>query len=254
MGKSARTGMKQAIRAMESARRALSEAVFDEYGGVVQAGPLAGVKLIAGPGVRAGTMAAKIWGLYEQQVLNCILSLRQRDVLVCIGAADGYFGVGLVAAGMFRRSICFEAQSRGRRVLEMTAAANGVADRVEILGAADRRFPDLVEQRSGSLKDLVFLIDAEGAEYELLSDPVLDRLSLCHLIIEQHPWLARDPAAISLLVAAARDRFACETLHGAARDLSHAPQLLEEHENIAWAACSEGRGRMMEWLHLSPQG
>jgi predicted RNA methylase len=48
-------------------------------------------------------------GLYEASVMEQLKAFSaQASTLIDIGAADGYFGVGLVAAGVYTRSICFE--------------------------------------------------------------------------------------------------------------------------------------------------
>lgn len=57
-------------------------------------------------------------GIYEEQLLpHIIAAAKDCDDLVDIGAADGFWGLGLLHAGLFRRGTLFEANSNAHAVL-----------------------------------------------------------------------------------------------------------------------------------------
>lgn len=109
-------------------------------------------------------------GLYEQEVLANLVGAPDRfRVFVDVGAADGYYAVGLLHSGKVDLSIAFEVIPECRKAIRLLAVENGVADRIKVLGAASNRFvEDLAEQKIVS-GETMFLIDIEGVEFKVLT-------------------------------------------------------------------------------------
>src|SRR4051812_13685670 len=108
--------------AIELRRRLLSNYYHDMFGGKIQLGPLKGFSVEREPKWGTGDVASKLFGLYEQEVLTIIEScIGRKKVLINLGAADGYYGVGLIATNTFPSSVCYEMSDEGKASIERCA-------------------------------------------------------------------------------------------------------------------------------------
>jgi len=245
-------GLLGLIDDQRSIRLRMSKYLSRQHADQVAYGPLTGFKFSKLS--RWGTLdrGAMILGLYEKEVLDQISHHSHgRDVFVDIGAADGYYSVGLVSQGLFKHSYSFEKSKFGRSVIADTAKSNGVSEKVSILGMADVN--SIKSVPAEDLKSAVVLIDIEGAEFEFLTDQVLDLLKECVVVIELHEWFLKDGAdQRAAMEMRAKSHFSLKTLKTSARDLSDFPELDNFSDTERWLLCSEGRKRSMEWLVLRP--
>jgi hypothetical protein len=57
-------------------------------------------------------------GLYEQEVLTSLFNVpKSHKIFVDLGAADGYYGIGVLVSKHFDQSYCFEISKKVRRLL-----------------------------------------------------------------------------------------------------------------------------------------
>jgi hypothetical protein len=241
--------------ALESRRILYSRWTYMNFGGVVRYGALKGFTLGDEPFREPGDIAPKLFGLYEREVLDSIAAVRGKHrILVNIGADDGYYGVGLVKAGFFERSVCFEATERGRGALKATAQKNGVSDRIRIFGAASSDFPSVFAGLGFDARDCFVVCDVEGAEFAIFSSECLDTLKGSHIIIELHGFMMPNGNLLeqSLLLNSQKN-FTASFVKTGARDLSLIPELETVNDSDRWLICSEGRMRLMSWLILAPK-
>lgn len=244
-----RLGMLRDIEAVKIAQAQYYFALFD---GVVAYGPFSGFRMQKTQYWSHYDATAKLFGLYEQEVAARLVSLSAtHHTFIDIGAADGYFGVAAICCGHYQRSVCFELSPVGQQSIRHAAELNGVSDRVEIHGAADAaELREAIDRHPGPA---AVLIDIEGAEFDFLTDDVIESLASCHVIIELHDWLVKDGAVLrEKLMARLASRFKVSIFHTGARDLSQFPELAELPDSERWLICDEGRGRAMEWLFLEP--
>ncbi len=243
-------------QAVEIRRIYLARRLFEVTGGVVQHGPLAGFHLGERATWRESDNSAKLLGLYEQEVCALLARLAtERSTLIDLGAADGFYGVGLVASGLFARSYCFEIVEQSRIHLAELAQASGVADRVHILGAATPAFFGELAPLGVEASESVVLCDIETAEFDVLDQACLTSLSRAHVIVEIHDFMIADgQARYAALLERARAIFDVTEIRTGARDLSQVP-LVADHWNDSdrWLLCSESRAKLMSWLHLAPR-
>jgi hypothetical protein len=242
--------------AVEARRILYSRWSYANFAGVVRYGLLKGFRLSADDAPREpGDIAPKLFGLYEQEVLNAIAPLRGKHrVLVNLGADDGYYGVGLVKTGFCERSICFEASERGRNALRATALSNGVADRVQIEGAAGSDFSGVLARLGVAATDCLVICDVEGAEFSIFSAECLAALAGAHVVIELHGFQTPDGGMLErTLIANSQKHFNVSTVRTSARDLSAIPELETMNDSDRWLICSESRARIMTWLMLAPR-
>ncbi len=133
------------------------------------------------------TLIPKLVGSYEKEIHPWIdqISNLNYDVIIDIGAAEGYYAVGLALRFPNAKIIAFEVEPFARERLAAMAALNGVAERIEIRGLCDAQ----------ALMDLdldgrcLIVCDAEGHEQEIFDAEVVRKLENHDLIIEFHDFV-----------------------------------------------------------------
>ncbi len=242
-------------RQIKKFRADFSEEVYANCKGNVQNGPLKGFFLL--DDFSWGGMVdvtAKIFGYYEHQNL-AVFTATEKKTLIDIGAADGFWGVGLVFAGFFENSICFETRGHGRRVIRRTARANGILDKVQVRGMFDEESQNEFVENTTDPADLFFLIDIEGAEFDMLSHDFLSRFRSSEFLIELHTQgVESGSEKLDQLIKHASEFFDYELITDGVRDASVLDGISGLPDNIRRALLSEGRRYAMQWLHLIPFG
>lgn len=148
--------------------------------GRVLRGPFKGMRLKKSFG---SVLHAKIIGTYELELQKAVQDLVERKpkIAFVIGAAEGYYAVGLARACESISVYAWEADARARSLLENTARVNGVE--ITVRGVCTPQ--ELLECAIGSYPDVV-ICDIEGAEIELFTEEVTAALNKTSFIIETH--------------------------------------------------------------------
>lgn len=153
---------------------------------IVQSGPFRGMRHI-GQSFLSAT-APKLLGIYERELHWCIeeaIALPFQTVLD-IGAAEGYYAVGLAMRMPDARVVAFEMDPSARDLLMRMVELNGVESRVVIKELCTTR--DLAATLKASGMTLV-VCDAEGSEAILLDPIRVPELEACHILVELHDYL-----------------------------------------------------------------
>ena len=233
-------------------REMLSKKFMAQFDGRVQYGPLAGFKLDRDSWWCENEKAPMLFGLYEQEVLASLASIPKTYThFIDLGAADGYYGVGVVAAGLFKHSTCFEISPIGRKVIRESAKTNGVEQSVRILGKAEQDF--YAEIEPAVLNRSVLFLDVEGAEFDILDSAALSIFRNAVIIVELHPWLVPDgEAKLERLRGTASATHRISEIAMGSRDPTKYAELADLSDDDRCLICSEGRGRLMSWWRLDP--
>jgi len=232
----------------------LSEALAQQFNYTVRYGPFAGMSLNRESWWSAADRGAMMLGIYEQEVLEALDSLSPgRDVLIDVGAADGYYAIGSLKAGWVSHAYCFEMSEAGREVILANAKANGVADQVTVLGEADINFlTELVDSHGVELSRSIIIVDIEGSEFGLLTQENLDLLRDSCVIVELHEFDEESRANGDRLINSVSPNFKTSILTTGGRDLSRFPELDQWPDDDRWMLCSESRAYRMRWLVMEP--
>jgi len=232
----------------------LSQVIFDNLEGVVKYGPLKGFKINKNSKWGEADRGGMLLGLYEKEIQEMLLAAsKNRRILVDLGAADGFFGVGAVASNLFDRSYCYEVSDEARNALFETAEANNVSNRISVRGIAEPDFYNDLLVDAVALTDVVILSDIEGAEFSVFTAETLANLSKAKIIIEIHDWGIGRDAQYDQLKKSAEKYFKISEIRTGARDLSHIEELENFHDSDRWILCSEGRGNLGKWICLDPK-
>lgn len=153
-------------------------------------------KIISGPfsGVTRsdeciyGAPMAKLLGTYESELhdfFNMMSGLYWRRI-IDVGAADGYYAIGIAVRWNVDQVISYELLEKGRDIIGKSASINGVYEKIQNYGLCEEN--DLYDITTPDSRDLL-IMDVEGAELELLSIRVVERLKNSILAIEAHDFL-----------------------------------------------------------------
>jgi hypothetical protein len=251
----ATTAMREAWRAetvMERRRRISSE-VYDLFGGVVAYGPFRGLTLAKNNWWGGADFGSMLLGLYEKEVLDYFFSPEcgRFETFVDVGAADGYYAIGMLKSDRVQRAICFELSTEGQNTIAENASANGVAGKITIFGAADGNFYTALSDID--LTRALVLIDIEGAEFDVLDDVSLQGLRQATIVIEIHNWTEDFWKKYERFLTVANRYFHIGYIAPVGRDLTQFPELNDFTDDNRYLICSEGRPNMMRFMHLKPR-
>jgi hypothetical protein len=163
--------------AARARRRAAATRRFVAWHGLeVSGGPFAGLRYTD---ARPHTLVPKLLGIYERELHAAVEDAIRAapEVIVNVGAADGYYAVGLARRCPAARTVVFEADDHQRALLNGVIAANGVT--AEVRGAATVELLREVEA------DVLFM-DCEGCERLLLDPVAIPWLRDARVIVELH--------------------------------------------------------------------
>lgn len=129
-----------------------------------------------------------ILGTQELEIHECIVKLvaLRFDKIVNVGAADGYYAVGMGVRCQSAAIEAFEADVSLHQKLLAAATTNGVAARMKVLGRCSQS--DLASAVSpGSLTLLI--VDIEGGELDVLGAKSVEYLKDAFVLVETHDVL-----------------------------------------------------------------
>lgn len=234
-------------------RLRVSKEVFEMMDGVVGYGPLKGLKLADDAWWGAPDKASMLLGLYEQELLQELTSepLISRSYFIDIGAADGYYGIGLVMAGHYKKSYCFEISEKGRKTIKKNADINGVSEMVEVFGEANHLLCKNLPQ--DVIDDSVVLVDIEGGEFDVLNSEFLEVFKNSYILIEIHNWVENFEEKYFRLLSDASKYFLIDAVKRTTRDLTKFTELDDFTDDNRYLICSEGRPNMMRFLRFTPK-
>jgi hypothetical protein len=151
----------------------------------VVAGPFRGMRIALSP-LSKQHLLGYILGSQEcelRAVIDRILDRGYRRV-INVGAADGYYAVGLALRLPAARVEAFETLPEFHPQIERSARLNGVIDRIALNGRCDAIDLSQSLRRAGR-KPLV-LMDIEGGEKGLLDPQAVPELRQADILVETH--------------------------------------------------------------------
>jgi hypothetical protein len=229
----------------------LEHLVSSRTGGRVDKGPFAGMKYIHG--AVGSAYVPKLLGIYERELNSrieqaCALNV---PLIVDIGAAEGYYAVGLARRNPNARIIAFEMEQKGQDELKKMALLNNVASRVEIRGKCE--LADLQEALRSVERSLI-ICDVEGYEELLLAPDAIPELRTAHLLVEMHDFIY--PGATERITERFKKSHEVHRIWQETRSRSDLPYrtlgtAVLPGSYLRWAV-NEWRPVQMSWLWMTP--
>jgi hypothetical protein len=232
-------------RARHAQRQRDEKVLLDHAPLMVHSGPFAGMNLEGA----CYPIGPKVLGTHEMELWTLIETIAHSSVqhVVNVGAADGFYAVGLLRHLPAARATAFETLTSHHAHIDALACANSVRDRLAIRGVCDS--PSLSSVLNRDERTLV-IMDVEGAERELLDVARAPGLRYAHILVEVHDFV--DPQISGLI----RQRF--EATHrvtvyrSRSRALADLPSVGGVGHATLLRLADEGRPSQMEWFWLEP--
>jgi hypothetical protein len=217
------------------------------------AGPFRGMKYVRE--AHGSCLPPKLLGCYERELHPALEAYRAEplDLLIDVGAAEGYYAVGLVFAGLAARAVAYEASPSAVTLLREVARLNGVEDRIVAKGFC--RPEDFQADLANAPKRTLAIVDAEGAEDVLLDPKCVPAILNASVLVELHEFIV--PGITDRIV----ERFAAT--HTIER-FDQCERTLDENACQTWLVrrlserhrlevLSEKRPIPMHWLWMRPK-
>jgi len=238
---------------VQRAKNKVWGALLKKYKYKVAHGPFKGMTLGENVWWSANDRITQTLGIYEKHVLDMLIDFSSKETtkFIDIGAADGYFAVGMAFGDYFRDVHAFEISEEGQKHIKKNALRNKCKDRVTAYGEAN------LASLKGILNDeerAVVLIDIEGFEYDLLSLEMLSLLKKCFLVCELHPWMVEcGNEKQEKLLRDASEYFDLSLIKRETYNPNQFVELDEFTDEERLIAVGEARRKNMNWLVLHPK-
>lgn len=201
------------------------------------------------------SLLPKLIGSYEKELELIIAKIiaSNPQVVFDVGAAEGYYAVGLSTRIPECKLYAFETTARGRELINRLAQNNGVANRVEVLGHCTQ---ELFREKCEFHKPSFIIMDIEGGEGELLSSNLRDLVRNAEILVEVHPGMV--PGVDVLVKNAMLKTHNIHTIRPEPRSLSDFWKKLGLLQKLLCgktllAYMGEGRGNSSYWFHFVPR-
>jgi SAM-dependent methyltransferase len=191
--------------------------------------------------ITTGSHAPKRIGSYEKELHSLIESFSGYDRVINVGCGEGYYVVGLARRMRDADMWGFDIAASAREACRRMAEANAV--RVHVHGEAT---PGALDELVVTDRTLI-IVDAEGAEVDVLDPSKAPKLHGADLLVELHDFLR--PGATDVLLRRFPYRRPCFIIQQPRR-ASDYPMLASLSDSDAERAMSESRPRDQRWLWM----
>jgi hypothetical protein len=247
--RSKHSAMRRHRSAIVAAQNSVGRALIREKGAVVQNGPFEG--MIYHERIAGVVPTHKLLGVYEKELWPVINTICRTDYscIVDIGAADGYYVVGLARRISGAKVIAYEAQVQLHRLIRELAASNCVSDQIEINGTCDAE--SLSAALDGKGRCLI-VCDIEGAE-EVVLDPMrVPVLGTSDILVEIHDHLC--PEVSCKLIDRFQVTHDIAEIESVARTREDYPFSHSGDVDLLVQAMNECRDPANKWFWMSVRG
>lgn len=236
---------------VEKRRNQITDHFLNLFDFEVRYGELKGFKISNISNWSHSEKVGMLFGLYELEVVEIVARLSSRySHFIDIGAGEGFYAVGF-ARNHFEKILAFEMSEKSQSIISEVARKNNVVEKIQIFGKADREF----YKKLGDLDpaDAIILMDIEGFEFEIIDSDFFAHFKNSDIIVEVHDFMVESGAdKLQELVVSSVSTHSVRQFSTGARDLSSLKELETLTDTDRWLVCSEGRPRLMSWLHFSP--
>lgn len=223
----------------------LANTYISHQGARIWGGPFAGMEYVAA--ATEGALIPRLLGTYESELHPHLAAFASEvDCVIDIGCAEGYYAVGLARLMPSAQVFAFDISETARRRCADLAERNGVSNRVIVGGEfRPRDFQAFAGRRA------LVMVDAEGAEVDILDPAQSPALKDMNLIVETHD-VYRQGALETMLARFSPSHDVVRVdqqpksfeMPGWLQELPHLDQLL-----AVW----EWRARPTPWLVMRPK-
>jgi len=226
-------------------QRQAIRAIVRQTGNSILKGPFRSV--VYTPATKGDFCAHVLLGTYEQELHDVLHEIcgRNYETIIDIGVSEGYYLCGLALRSRAKRVVGFELDVRKHRGIKQLAQANGVEQRIELLGMCDAEGLARVLQNSGRT---LIICDVDGAETEILDPKAVPLLSHVDILVETHDLLR--PGITECLGHRFGESHCIEQIDSQRRSERDLPTSVSLSGELARNAMDEFRGGQQSWLWM----
>ena len=198
--------------------------------------------------------SSKLLGCYEKEVQDKLIELSKKYQLkniVNFGSAEGFHILGLLKNNHFENGFVFETNKNLISSFEDNKKKNNLNNDIKIFNQyakLDSLDGYLNEEQ---LKKTLFLVDIEGAEYQMFTNQNINRFKKSIFIIEDHPFYKKKDENIEFYKQIEKI-FKISYVYSSNRDPFKFKQLNDFNDDDKWLLMSECRPKSMRWIVLEP--
>jgi hypothetical protein len=225
----------------------LANTYLSLHGPRIWGGPFAGMEYVSE--ATEGALIPRLLGTYESELHPHLAAFAAEGVecVVDVGCAEGYYAVGLARMMPRVQVHAYDIDEKARAACADLATRNGVADRVHVGGEFP---PDGFEAFAG--RKVLVMVDAEGAEVDILQPALSPALATMRVIVETHDVYRL--GALDTMAARFSPTHDIQRIDLQAKSVDGAPQWLRELPQMdQLLAVWEWRVRQTPWLVMRPK-
>lgn len=224
--------------------------VYHSTQGSVHTGPFAGMKIVPKVSWGDGDIAAKLLGVYEDELHKFIdLAVKQKpDLVINIGCAEGYYALGLAQCLPDSRVIAVDIEATSTEICRENQQANNLNNVTVITHEVDTEW--LQRTLESAVNPLIFM-DCEGAEMTLLDFDRVPALSKTSVIVECHDCITA--GITETLTQRFQSTHEIASVDQCYKDPYKFDFLRQFSDSDKWALVMEGRPSTMTWLYTKPK-
>lgn len=199
-------------------------------------------------------IGSKILGLYEEQIQKTIFKLTKEkkiNTLVNFGAAEGFHLIGPVKKRMVSQGYGIEIDKETKKTLKKNINLNNLSKKIHIITFEDFKLLKSKDKNKNFSK-LLFLIDIEGNEYDLINKNSIKYFKNNFLLIELHQFICKSPSKHKGFINLLKSQFKIKKISNSGRNpfLKKVEYLTDDER---WMTVSEGRPSEMMWILCLPK-
>ncbi len=217
-------------------------------------GPYSGTKFIFGSGWSNTDFGSKYLGTYERQIQKKIIYLKKKfnlNFFIDCGAAEGFHIISLLKKKIFKTAVAFEINKKSRDLLIKNAINNNVKKKISVYSEAN--FASLKKLKIKNFKKTLFLLDIEGAEFNLFDKNFCRYFSKSFFIIEDHNFIILNKKKTNSFYKTIKKFFKVEFVDDNFENPLNYKILDNLTEDEKYLILSEGRPLRMQWIILLPK-
>jgi len=230
----------------------VNELIRKKTNNTIISGPFAGTAYISNA-VGSGFFP-KLLGTYEMELNDVIEEVIESapEIVINIGAGEGYYAVGLAQRLPSSTVIAFETEIEGRNLIAQLSELNGVRQRITIEATATTENLTAILARFAA-KRCALIVDIEGDEINVLSPSIAAALKNSIVLVESHDGRNTGPIGDTLV-----ERFK-ETHHitriwSRPRTINDLPFKFPLLNGVLRNRIDEGRSKGLCWIYMKPLG
>jgi len=199
----------------------------------------------------------KLLGIYERELWGVIEAICESGptLVVDIGAAEGYYAIGLANLLPKVKIIAYEASVEGRDELSKMIRLNNCEKNVEVREFCDTTELNAILSEDENSKNTVIICDVEGYEETLIDNNLVPGLGTASILIEIHEFICA--GILEQMISRFDNSHVVHTIWQTDRTINDFPwrtfyTSILPQSYLEWAV-SEWRPIKMCWLWMVPK-